>query len=182
MSQIAYLLWYTNDPRILNTETLSIILDIIGCESVESLYVHPIQSGEDDPHEDLDIELIASNIPAEHVLRHFNPDVVLVGRDDYTSFGNSIAAAIEREIDDSIRGPFKPDRAYFSLGQEWQQDARDESTTIAMTMSIGVWCYGMPIDVTETEVKIGNVSAVREVTEKLSQYFDGIKIAILCYF
>lgn len=182
MSQTAYLLWHTSDPDIVTAATLPIIARIMRSTLFESLYTHRIQEGPHESYEMLDLDLVASNIRAEHLIDYFDTRNVLIGLDDNAELGNLVARAIRQEIGASIRGDFLPDRACFSLGKEWRQDASDASKSITMTMSIGVWCYGMPIDIDETRKRIGSVPAIREVADELANDCAGVEIDLLCYY
>ena len=138
MSQIGYLVWYTEDPNVDPVHLLQELPALIGFErATDVTRTDRIEEGIDDAAVP---ETLASKVLASELHRLYVPDTSLAVFADKAELGGRVKACITEVVPAEVRGRFMPAAPYFKVGRHFLCDQTlDEPDFAHPTVSVGCW-------------------------------------------
>lgn len=181
MSQQGYLAWFSNSGGLPSLTQFLELFDLLGCDTVESVYQKPIVDSESDS-DDCRFEPVCDKISVRTAFGLLDHTKVIWFDIENALLGDRIKKAVSREIPESIRGTFTPDRSFLMFGKDWWSDGSDPETRIPYQKMVGCWEYGMPNNTAATRELILALQEVVDTANGLEPLLGRIETAMYWHF
>ena len=143
MSQIGYLVWYTEDPNVDPVHLLQELPALVGFERAD--YVTRTDPIVEDPDDATLPERLASKVLASELHRLYVPTASMSVFASKAELGDRVEACVAEVVPAEVRDRFMPNCPYFKIGRHYLADATlDEPVFAHPTVSVGCWGNSSP--------------------------------------
>lgn len=181
MSQLGYMVWYTESDKIDPIHMLKSLAEIIGFERADSVYrTTRTSTGPDD---DADSVRIGDDILASELFRLYLPGTSLKMDAEKAEIGARIEGAVLAKISENVRGDFMPNRPFFRIGKHYLSNGSiDDKVFARPTVIVGFWGYSTPLDTQKMREAFFALPEVRAEKLRLEHLIGQLSDAIILYF